>query len=311
MRQGILQTVGAYLLWGVSPVFWKGLAGVPAIDVLGHRAMWTFVVLCLVHLVRRSWPAVRAAARNPRVFRIELAAALLIGTNWLVWVWAMNADRVVEGSLGYFMNPLVSVFLGVVFLRESLRRAQWVAVGLAATGVIWLTASLGSLPWVSLVLAFTFGFYGLCKKVVDRPPLDGLAVETSLLVLPALVFLAIRTATGHGVLGSATPGELMLLIGSGVFTALPLLLFAGAARQVPLSVMGIVQYVSPTLNFLLGVLVYDEFFDLRRLIGYLVIWTGLLVFATDGLYAARRAATGRSTSLSAELLKPPNRPGRP
>jgi chloramphenicol-sensitive protein RarD len=223
----------------------------------------------------------------------------------------MNADRVVEGSLGYFMNPLVSVFLGVVFLRESLRRAQWVAVGLAATGVTWLTASLGSLPWVSLVLAFTFGFYGLCKKVVDRPPLDGLAVEMSMLILPALVFLAVRTVTGHGVLGPATPGELTLLIGSGAFTALPLLLFAGAARQVPLSVMGIVQYVSPTLNFLLGVLVYDELFDLRRLIGYLVIWTGLLVFATDGLYAARRAATGRSTSLSAELLKPPNRPGRP
>ena len=288
MQRGLLYAVGAYVLWGVSPVFWKGLASVPAVDALGHRALWTFVLVVVIHLARRSWRDVWDAAASPRIVALEAVAALLIGVNWLTWVWAMNADRVLEGSLGYFINPLVSVFLGVVFLGESLRRAQWVAVGLAAAGVVWLTADVGTLPWVSLVLGFSFGFYGLLKKKIDRPPLDGLAIEVSLLLLPAVAYLAIRAITGAGVMGPATPGVSLLLVASGAFTAVPLLLFAGATRRVPLSVIGIVQYLAPTLNFVLGLVVYDEPLDRRRLIGYMIIWLAVAVFATDGVLRGLR-----------------------
>jgi chloramphenicol-sensitive protein RarD len=226
-------------------VFWKSLSSVPAADVLGHRALWIFVFVMVVHLARRSWRDVIAAASSPRILVLEIVAAALLGTNWLTWVWAMNTDRVLEGSLGYFINPLVSVFLGVVFLGESLRRGQWVAISLATIGVVWLTVGVGSLPWVSLVLGFTFGFYGLLKKKIDRPPLVSLAIEVSVMIIPALVFLSLRTSDGAGVVGPSSPGTTALLVASGAFTGVPLLLFAGAARRIPLSLIGMLQYLAP------------------------------------------------------------------
>ena len=287
MRRGLLYILASQLMWGVSPAFWRGVAAIPAVDVLAHRAFWTFVVVSVVHLARRSWQQVREAARSLRILGLEALAGVLIGSNWLVWVWAVHNERVLEGSLGYFITPLVSIVLGVVVVGERLRRGQWAAVSFGVASVVWLTVDMGRLPWVSLFLAATFGSYGLIKKMVDMPPLDMLAIELSVMLPVTLGFLAFRTAGGHEALVSATPVEAMVLVASGAFTAIPLLFFAGGVRRVPLAVIGVLQYLSPSINFLLGVLAFGEAFGASRLVGFVLAWTGLVVFTMDGIRAAR------------------------
>jgi chloramphenicol-sensitive protein RarD len=287
MRRGLLYILASQLMWGVSPAFWRGVAAIPAVDVLAHRAFWTFVVVSVVHLARRSWQQVREAALSPRILGLEALAAVVIGSNWLVWVWAVNNERVLEGSLGYFITPLVSIVLGVVVVGERLRRGQWAAVSFGVASVVWLTVDMGRLPWVSLFLAATFGSYGLIKKMVDMPPLDMLAIELSVMLPVTLGFLAFRTAGGHEALVSATPVEAMVLVASGAFTAIPLLFFAGGVRRVPLAVIGVLQYLSPSINFLLGVLAFGEAFGASRLVGFVLAWTGLVVFTMDGIRSAR------------------------
>ncbi len=287
MNKGLIQAVGAYTVWGISPVFWKGLSEIPAMYSLAHRMFWTFVVVAIVQTLRRSWPQFKEQNSSNRSRVIVIISSLLIGTNWLVWVWAMNVDRVVEGSLGYFINPLVSVFLGVVFLGESLRRRQWLAVSLAAIGVIWLTISVGSLPWVSLLLAGTFGLYGLSKKLTEQTPINGLTSEMLVMLLPAFVYLLVCTFNGSQNLGGTNSLEVILLVASGCFTAAPLLLFANAVKEVPLSVIGLLQFLAPTAQFLLGVLVYDEPFDMMQLVGFIIIWSALIIFVTDNLNSSK------------------------
>ena len=208
----------------------------------------------------------------------------------------MNADRVVEGSLGYFINPLVSVFLGVVFLGESLRRRQWLAISLAAIGVVWLTVSVGSLPWVSLVLAGTFGFYGLSKKLTEQTPINGLTSEMLVMLLPALIYLLICSFDGSQNLNETNSAEILLLITSGLFTAAPLLLFANAVKEVPLSVIGLLQFLAPTAQFLLGVLAYDEPFDMMQLVGFIIIWLALIVFVTDSFTSSKTLNASKTKS---------------
>ena len=287
MNKGFIQAVGAYTIWGISPIFWKGLSEISAMYSLAHRIFWTFAVMALIQTLRRSWPQFREQNLSRRSRFIGVVSSLLIGTNWLVWVWAMNVDRVVEGSLGYFINPLVSVFLGVVFLGESLRRNQWLAVILAAIGVTWLTFSVGSLPWVSLVLAGTFGLYGLSKKLTEQSPMNGLTSEMSVLVIPALIYFFFRTFDGTETLSKASSTELLLLVASGLFTAAPLLLFANAVKEVPLSIIGLLQFLAPTAQFLLGVLAYDEKFDMMQLVGFIIIWSALIIFITDSFRTSK------------------------
>ena len=287
MNKGFIQAVGAYTIWGISPIFWKGLSEISAMYSLAHRIFWTFAVMALIQTLRRSWPQFREQNLSRRSRFIGVVSSLLIGTNWLVWVWAMNVDRVVEGSLGYFINPLVSVFLGVVFLGESLRRNQWLAVILAAIGVTWLTFSVGSLPWVSLVLAGTFGLYGLSKKLTEQSPMNGLTSEMSVLVIPALIYFFFRTFDGTETLSKASSTELLLLVASGLFTAAPLLLFANAVKEVPLSIIGFLQFLAPTAQFLLGVLAYDENFDMMQLVGFIIIWSALIIFITDSFRSSK------------------------
>ena len=287
MNKGLIQAVGAYTIWGISPIFWKGLSEISAMYSLAHRIFWTFAVMALIQTLRRSWPQFREQNLSRRSRFIGVVSSLLIGTNWLVWVWAMNVDRVVEGSLGYFINPLVSVFLGVVFLGESLRRNQWLAVILAAIGVTWLTFSVGSLPWVSLVLAGTFGLYGLSKKLTEQSPMNGLTSEMSVLVIPALIYFFFRTFDGTETLSKASSTELLLLVASGLFTAAPLLLFANAVKEVPLSIIGLLQFLAPTAQFLLGVLAYDENFDMMQLVGFIIIWSALIIFITDSFRSSK------------------------
>ena len=272
VRHGFLFAIGAYTLWGFSPVVWKSVEHVPAVDIFGHRLVWTFVCVFLIVVLRRSLPVV-----------FGLVEAVLLASNWLLWIWAVTSDRVVEGSLGYFMNPLVSVVLGVIFLGESLRSAQRLAVLLATMGVVWLTVQSGTLPWIALVLAFTFGFYGLIKKKLDLPAFEGLSLEMSVLFFPAVLFLVISAASGYGSIGVGVPRDSFILIAGGAFTAVPLLLFGAAARRVPLAVVGLTQYLAPTISFILGVAVYSESFDRARLVGFTAIWVALAVFSVDFL----------------------------
>lgn len=287
MNKGIWYAVGAYVAWGLLPVYWKWLHVVPALQLLGHRIVWSFLTLLLVILLTRQGPAFRAAALTPRVLRIYLGAAALVSVNWLTYVWAVNAGFIVETSLGYFINPLLSVLLGVVILRERLRPWQWVPIGLATVGVLYLTFVYGALPWIALTLAVTFGLYGLVKKTAPLNSLHGLTLETGILLLPALFYLLYVELTGRGAFLHTDAVSNVLLLGAGLVTSAPLLLFAAAARRIPLSLVGILQYIAPTLQFLLGVWVYGEPFTSAQFVGFGLVWTALAIFGVEGVLAHR------------------------
>jgi chloramphenicol-sensitive protein RarD len=287
MNKGILYGIGAYALWGLFPIYWKLLQRVPAPQLLGHRIGWSFLFLIGIILGTRQGAAFRTAALTPRTLRIYFIAAILIGVNWLTYVWAVNAGYIVETSLGYFINPLLSVLMGVFFLHERLRPLQWIPILLAAAGVGYLTLVYGRLPWIALLLAFSFGIYGLVKKVAPLGSLYGLTLETGILFLPALIFLVYSETGGSGAFMHTGAGTDLLLIGAGVVTTVPLLLFASAARSIPLSMLGILQYIAPTIQFLLGVLVYKEAFNHFQLIGFGVVWLALVIFWVESYHASR------------------------
>lgn len=291
MNRGIWSAVGAYAAWGLIPVYFKWLGHVPALQVIGHRILWSCLMLCLVLLVTRQWRSFLKKALQARVIGVYLAAALLISTNWLIFVWAVNAGFIVETSLGYFINPLISVLLGVVLLGERLRPWQWLPIGLATLGVLYLAFALGSLPWISLTLACSFAIYGLIKKTSPLGPLHGLTLETGLLMLPAVIYLVYLDGTGEGAFLHTGASFDVLLVGAGLVTAVPLLLFASAAQRIPLALLGVLQYIAPTLQFLLGVLVYKEAFTHTQLIGYGLVWVALFIFGIEG-FVARRAPPG-------------------
>lgn len=287
-NKGILYALGAYISWGLLPVYWKALENVPSIQILGHRIVWSFTLIGVVILVRREWEVFRRSfASRDTIIYTSLAAGLL-GVNWLVYIWAVNSDHIVESSLGYFINPLVSVLLGVIFFQEKLRATQWLVVGLAALGVLYLTFHYGAPPWISLVLASSFGFYGLMKKKSSLGALHGLGLEMAFLFLPALAYLLFVQSQGDGSFIQDGGATTMLLIITGVVTAGPILLFGFAARSIPLSLVGLLQYIAPTLQFLLGVLVYNEPFTQVSLIGFSIIWLALLIYWLEGLAFHRR-----------------------
>ncbi len=287
MNKGIWYAIGAYVFWGLFPVYWKWLHQVPALQLLSHRIGWSFLLLLAVILATQQWRVFRAAALNRRVLLIYLVAALLIAVNWLTYIWAVNAGFIVETSLGYYINPLLSVLMGVIFLRERLRPMQWLPIGMAAAGVLYLTFAYGALPWIALTLAFSFGLYGLIKKVAPLNSLHGLTLETGILFLPALAYLIYSDAAGQGAFLHTGTGSDLLLIGAGAVTTVPLLMFASAARRIPLSLVGILQYIAPTLQFLLGVLVYHEPFDQAHFIGFGIVWAALIIFGVEGFLAHR------------------------
>jgi chloramphenicol-sensitive protein RarD len=289
MKTGIWYALGAYLMWGLFPIYWKWLQAVPALQVIGHRIIWSFLVLTVVVLATRQWTKFRSTL-TPRVLGIYLVAGLLLSANWLVYVWGVNSGHIVETSLGYFINPLFSVLLGMIFLKERLRPAQWFPLGLATSGVLYLTWTYGSLPWIALALAFTFGFYGLVKKTAPLGSLYGLTLETGLVFLPALGYLLFTESTGYGAFGHTDLVVLFLMIGAGPVTTVPLLMFASAARRIPLTTIGIMQYLAPTLQFLLGVIVYREPFTTAKLVGFSLVWVALIFFWTEGYltYRARK-----------------------
>ena len=281
MKKGILYALGAYITWGFFPFYWKLLAGVPALQLLGHRILWSFITLIAILLIARQWKTIQKALIR-RVLTIYSVAAVLIAINWLTYVWAVGQGFIIETSLGYFINPLLSVLLGVIFLRERLRPLQWLPIGLATLGVLYLTFAYGSLPWVALTLAVSFGFYGLVKKNAPLDSLPGLTMETGILFLPALGFLLYSEFSGTGAFLHTTPLLNLMLLGAGLVTIVPLLMFASAAKRIPLTMIGVLQYVNPTIQFLLGTFVYKEPFDHHRLIGFGIVWLALILFVLEG-----------------------------
>jgi chloramphenicol-sensitive protein RarD len=286
-RKGLAASIGVFLFWGVFPLYLALLAAVPAVEVLAHRIVWCCVFAIAWVAMRGELGAIRAALAS-RGLRLRLAASgSLISVNWVTYVWAINHGHVIDGSLGYFINPLVSVALGVVVLSERLNRAQWTAVALAAAGVAYLGVVAGRPPWISLVLAFSFGLYGLIRKVVTVESLPALATETLLLAPLAAGYLLWLGVQGTGAFGRLGTGLDLLLLGSGVATAVPLALFAYGARRIPLSTVGLTQYLAPSMQFLLGMFFFGEPFPPARAIGFALIWCGLAVYAVDGLRRAR------------------------
>ncbi len=292
MSNGLWYGIAAYLSWGVSPLYWKQLGQLSPAAVVGYRVFWSLILLGLLLVVRPQHRFQRGQLSVRVIATYSMTAALLYA-NWLTFVWAVTAGYIVESSLGYFLSPLLSVGLGVLVLGERLRSAQWVAVGLATSGIVYLTISVGTMPWIALLLASTFGVYGLLKKQAALGAVQGLTLETGLLSLPTVGVLLLGPVVTAPV-ASATPWDpwmyQALVAGSGVVTVGPLLLFGASVRLIPLSHMGIIQYLAPTLQFLLGVVVYGEQLGPSQVIGYGLVWVALALFGVEGLYAYRRPA---------------------
>jgi len=290
MQPGILYGALAYTAWGLFPIFFKQLHGVNAVEVVMHRIVWSLVFLLGVLVVKRHWAWLGALRHSPKVLGAFTLSAVLLSVNWMVYVWSVQNDHVLDASLGYFILPLVNVALGYVVLQERPRPGQWLAVAVAACGVLWLALQAGRMPWVALVLALTFGFYGLLRKVASLGALEGLTLETLLLAPFAAALLSWWAAHGEGAMlqGNATTAAWLLL--AGPLTAIPLLLFAAGARRVTLATMGILQYISPTLQLLIGVWLYGEPFAPVRAIGFGLIWTALLIYTLEGWWQSRRVA---------------------
>lgn len=287
MNKGMLNGIAAYALWGFFPIYWKFLHQVPALQVIGHRIGWSFILLIVIILLTNQWKDFRSAALTPKVIGIYAIASVLLTLNWLVYVWGVNAGFIVETSLGYFINPLLSVLLGVIFLRERLRAAQWIPVVIAGIGVIYLTVIYGRLPWIALSLAFSFGFYGFVKKLAPLGSLYGLTLETGIVFPIALIYLLVVEFSGTAAFLHESTATTILLIGAGTVTTIPLLMFASAAKQIPLTVVGLLQYIAPTIQFLIGVFLYKEPFDQSHLIGFGIVWIALIFFWVENFIAHR------------------------
>jgi chloramphenicol-sensitive protein RarD len=287
-RQGYLFGVLAYLIWGLFPLYWKLLRPSGPVEVLAHRIVWSFVFVALLLTVIRGWRRLGPRLREPRTVGLVVLAGAVIAVNWGLYIYGVNSDRVVETSLGYFINPLVTVLLGVVVLRERLRTTQWVAIGIGASAVAVLTVDYGHVPYLALSLAVSFGSYGLIKKRLGLPATDGLLLESAVVVVPAALYLVVLNNHGEGTVGHVSAGHTALVLVSGVVTAIPLLLFAGAANRIPLSAIGLLQYLTPMLQLACGVLIFGEPMPAARLAGFALVWAALAVFTADGIRQVRR-----------------------
>ena len=284
-RKGALSAFASYVAWGVMPLYWKALAGVPAVQILSHRVVWALVFNVILLSVLRRWSWVRSVIKDGKLLLLLAASSALLSINWLVYIWAVNSGHVVETSLGYFINPLVNVALGVIFFKERLRTGQWLAIASAAAGVIFLTVQNGSLPWIALALAASFGAYGALRKIARLDSLEGLTMETALIAPFAAVFLLFTDVSGS----STSFTQSALLLGAGAVTAVPLLLFSVGVRSIPMTTLGLLQYIAPTLQFLIGALIYHEPFDATRAIGFGAVWLALAIYTIEGLATRRKS----------------------
>ena len=293
MRTGIINATLAFLCWGLFPIYFHSLHDVPPGQILAHRVLWSLLFLAIVLTVRRQWKWLPAVLRQPRVIASFVASAFLLSANWLVYIWAVNNGHVIEASLGYFINPLVNIMFGYLLLKERLRAGQWAAIALAALGVAWLTWQAGTVPWIALILASSFGAYGLMRKTAALGSLEGLSFETMVLFPLALGYVIWLSQHGqNSFINCPADSTRWLLAAAGPITAIPLLMFAAGARKIPLSVLGLLQYISPTIQFLLGVWLFHEAFSAERMVGFLLIWSALALYAAEGLWRNRRTSLG-------------------
>lgn len=287
MQAGFLYALGAYTIWGLFPIYFKWLQAVPPLQVISHRVIWSFAILIGIIAGTRQWSQLKAAL-SLRAAKPYFLASVVLSVNWLIYIWAVNAGFIVETSLGYFINPLVSMLLGRIFLGERLRPLQLVPVVLASTGVLYVTWAYGSLPWIALSLAGTFGCYGLIKKMATLGSLHGMTMETGFVLVPALVYLAFTEWNGTAMFFHTGAVTTVLMVGAGLVTIVPLLMFASAASRISLTMNGMLQYIAPTLQFLIGVFVYQEPFSRDLLIGFSLVWIALAFFTAEGLYTHRK-----------------------
>lgn len=294
-NKGILYGIVAYTLWGFLPLYWRFLHQFPASEILVNRIIWSLLFLVILLTFRRQWNWVKGIRNHPTSLIILVVSATLLAINWFIYIWAVNAGFVVETSLGYFINPLVNVLLGTLFLHEKLRTGQWLSVGIATIGVFYLTITYGTLPWIALSLAFSFGFYGLMKKKVHLGAAESLTSEMAILVLPAMLFLIFLQTQQSLVISQSNLLIIFLLLGTGVVTATPLVFFGAAAKRVPLSTMGLLQYIAPTLQFLIGIFIFREPFTQQSLVGYATIWFALLIYSLEGIVQRRQQLAGEKS----------------
>ncbi len=284
MRKGTLLAGSAYVIWGLFPLYFHALQAVPALEILLNRMLWSLLFLVGVLAWRKQWGWVREALAQPKLIASFTLSALLLSTNWFVYIWAVNDGHVIDASLGYFITPLVNILLGSIMLRERLRAVQWLAVGFAAAGVAWLTWQTGHLPWVGLFLALTFGTYGLLRKTSKLGALEGLSLETAILFPFAISYLGWLTWHGQNALITQSMDLKLILMLSGPVTAIPLLMFAAGARRIPMTTLGLLQYIAPMVQLMLGVWLFHEPFDQHKLLGFVLIWAALLVYSAEGLW---------------------------
>ncbi|NED94506.1 EamA family transporter RarD [Phytoactinopolyspora alkaliphila] len=305
-RAGVVYGLGAYVLWGLLPLFWALLDHVSSIEVLAHRFVWSLVVVLALLAVTGRLSRLRRLSL--RAYGLLAVAGLVIAVNWGMFIWAVSTGHVIDVSLGYFINPLVTVLMAVIVLHERLRRTQWIAVGIAGVAVVVLTVNYGQPPWIGLTLALTFSIYSLIKKKVRVPAVESVAVETAAVVLPALVFVIILQASGRATFGAVDVGTDLLLVATGIATAVPLLLFAAAASRATLTTLGVAQYLAPTLTFILGLTVFNEVVPPVRFVGYGLVWLALVIFTVDALH--HRRATLRSAIQDDAVLESLRDPAR-
>lgn len=285
---GVMYAGLAFLIWGLGPMYWKALGSVPAMEIITHRVVWSFLFLLPLIVLQRKWKEFVDVLKNYRMLLILLLTALCVVGNWFLYVWAVNHEFLLQASLGYYINPLVNVVLGMLFLRERLRMPQILAVLLAASGVMYLTIYYGEFPWIALTLALSFGFYGLIRKIAPVGSLVGLTIETMLLSLPAVIYLVYLNFQGSGSLFHVSFTLDLLLIGCAPITAVPLLFFTLGAKRIYLSTLGLMQYIGPSGMFLLAVVFYDEPFSAAQLRTFALIWTALVIYSTDSIIYFRR-----------------------
>jgi len=287
-KYGFMTALAAFTAWGLLPIYWKALKSVDPLEILCHRIIWSLVFIALILTINKRWPEAFAPLKSPRNIGILTLSSLIIGSNWLLYIWAVNSNHVLETSLGYYICPLVSILLGFIFFRERLNRLQFIAIGLAALGVTNSIISYGEFPWIALALAISFGLYGLLRKVAAVESLPGLFLETMVLAPVALWYLGSLQAQGTSAFLNQSMDVTMLLIGAGAVTATPLIGFAFGARRLQLSTLGVLQYAAPSIAFLLGVFLYDEPFGPSHLLTFGLIWAGLAVYTADSIRTIRK-----------------------
>ncbi len=303
MHKGVLFALGSYVLWGFLPIYMRALNDVLPAEILAHRVVWAFLLLAVTLTFQRRWHWFRLVLQDRRTLFTFIAAALLLSVNWLTYIWSIVHEQLVASTLGYFMNPLVNVLLGIIFLREKLRLGQLSAIAIAVLGVFYLAAYDGAVLWVSLTLAFSFSGYALVRKIGRLDSLQGLTLETMVLLLPSLGYLGYLETQGLGKWGHTDLATTLLLIGAGAITAVPLLLFAAGARRIPLSTLGLLQYISPTIQLLIAIYLFGEPLTPVRLVSFCLIWLALAVYSIEGLLARRRRIAPRHAPENSVVLK--------